>query len=96
MKTLLKISLASGICLLFVSKFSPEITSLLQQLFELVIVVLGFSLFIAYAICIESAGRKTFGKRDWAMLSKRMDRSKKHRKLSDKTKRRLRKKAIGF
>jgi hypothetical protein len=96
MKTLLKISLASGICLLFVSKFSPEITSLLQQLFELVVVILGFSLFVAYVICIESAGRKTFGKRDWAMLSKRMDRSKKHRKLSDKTKRRLRKKAIGF
>lgn len=96
MKALLKISLASGICLLFVSKFSPEITSLLQQLFELVVVILGFSLFVAYVICIESAGRKTFGKRDWAMLSKRMDRSKKHRKLSDKTKRRLRKKAIGF
>ena len=96
MKTLLKISLASGICLLFVSKFSPEITSLLQQLFELVVVVLGFSLYVAYVICIESAGRKTFGKRDWAMLSKRMDGSKKHRKLSDKTKRRLRKKAIGF
>ena len=96
MKKLLKMSLASGICLVFVSKFSPEITSLLQQLFELVVVVLGFSLFVACAICIESSGRKTFGKRDWAMLSKRMDRSKKHRKLSDKTKRRLRKKAIGF
>ena len=63
MKTLLKISLASGICLLFASKFSPEITSLLQQLFELVVVVLGFSLYVAYVICIESAGRKTFGKR---------------------------------
>ena len=96
MKILFKIILIVGPIIFVVSKFSPEITSLLKQLFELVVVVLGFSLFVAYVICIESAGRKTFGKRDWAMLSKRMDGSKKHRKLSDKTKRRLRKKAIGF
>ena len=78
------------------SIFSPDIAAFLKQLFEFFAMVLGLALFVAYAVFADSAGRKTFGKRDWAMLSKRMDSSKKHRKLSDKTKRRLRKKAIGF
>jgi len=96
MKRSLKIITTAGLILLVMSKFSPEVAAFLEQLIEFFVMILGFALFVAYAVFADSAGRKTFGKRDWAMLSKRMDSSKKHRKLSDKTKRRLRKKAIGF
>ncbi|MDB0060709.1 hypothetical protein N9F77_00875 [Gammaproteobacteria bacterium] len=96
MKRSLKIITTAGLILLVMSKFSPEVAAFLEQLIEFFVMILVFALFVAYAVFADSAGRKTFGKRDWAMLSKRMDSSKKHRKLSDKTKRRLRKKAIGF
>jgi amino acid permease len=96
MKILFKIILIAGLILFVMSKFSPEIAAFFKQLIEFFVMILGLALFLAYAVFADSAGRKTFGKRDWAMLSKRMDSSKKHRKLSDKTKRRLRKKAIGF
>ena len=96
MKRFLKIIIIAGLILLVMSKFSPDIAAFLKQLIEFFVMILGLALFVAYAVFADSAGRKTFGKRDWAMLSKRMDSSKKHRKLSDKTKRRLRKKAFGF
>ena len=96
MKRFLKIIIIAGLILLVMSKFSPDIAAFLKQLIEFFVMILGLALFVAYAVFADSSGRKTFGKRDWAMLSKRMDSSKKHRKLSDKTKRRLRKKAFGF
>ena len=96
MKRILKIITIAGLILLVMSKFSPDIAAFLKQLIEFFVMISGLALFVAYAVLADRAGRKTFGKRDWAILSKRMDGSKEHRKLSDKTKRRLRKKAIGF
>ena len=78
------------------SRFIPEIATFFKQLFEFVVMALGIALIAAYVVIVDSAGLKTFGERDWALLSKRMDSSKEHRKLSDRTKRRLRRKATRF
>lgn len=96
MNTFIKLITLIAAVALILNKFNPEIWQQIWQVIQAIAVMIGMALWLVLASCIDETGRETYGKRDWELVKRRMNSSKKHKALSQKTKNRLLRKTFGF